>query len=206
MSHGARASEPDPDARNRHEGRPGAQGQGARVRTRGEALDEGREASMAQATKWNPELQERMCDLAREGRHDLHICRLVGISDQTLDVWLKKGAEDDAVEPWLGFARAFREAQATGEVKLLDDLWTMANNSQGADPASLRWMLSKKNPTLFGDKTKHELTGADGGAVQVARVVLMPAEDASADEYGASDDDDCTGNSVVAEQGPAGRG
>jgi len=85
---------------------------------------------MAQATKWNPEVQERMCSLAREGRHDIHICRLVGVSDQTLDVWLKKGAEDDAVEPWLGFARAYREAQAEGEIALLERLSLMAQDSQ----------------------------------------------------------------------------
>jgi len=160
---------------------------------------------MSRHTKLTPEVQERMCALTREGRHDLHICRLVGIGDTTLDDWLKRGESAEADEPFRGFARAYREAQAEGEIALLERLSLMAQDSQGKDCASLRWMLSKKNPGLFGDRTKSEIVGPNDGPVQVARVVMMPPADMT-DEATGYDDDDDPGCVVVAQSAAAGRG
>lgn len=137
----------------------------------------GERKKIGRPTKCTPAVQAKICELSRRGRHDVHIAALVGIGDQTLDDWVKAGEKPGAVEPFRGFARAYRAARAEGEVALQDKLETMADNVAGGDPATLRWMLSKKNPKVYGDRTRLEHTGAEGGPVQVASVILMPPEE-----------------------------
>lgn len=61
------------------------------------------------------------------------------------------------------------------DVTLVLDATAVARNRLRVD--TRKWMLSKMLPKTFGDKTTTELTGANGGAIQVAAVPLSGLSD-----------------------------
>lgn len=134
------------------------------------------------------ELQEALCDGVADGRFVQHVLAIEGVSDQSLYNWLKRADAYEAGEEVTGepsgercldFARAFRRAKALGQEVHLKAAQTA--RVEKLDSTLDRWILSKLDPKAFGDLTKHEVAGRDGGPVkvEVAKVVLFPAEDDS---------------------------
>jgi hypothetical protein len=69
------------------------------------------------------------------------------------------------------------EAKFQGDdVRLALDATAVARNRLRVD--TRKWMLSKMLPKVYGDKVTQELTGADGGAIQMSAVDLRGLSDA----------------------------
>ena len=119
--------------------------------------------------KLTPERTAKMCALVREDAMIpvSVIAEAVGIDRHTIAEWVKLGTADDAPEELAKFAEAWLTAKAEGEIAALRKLQSIALDSGGTDPASFRWMLSKRNPKVFGDKVHTEVTGAEGGALKI---------------------------------------
>jgi hypothetical protein len=91
---------------------------------------------------------------------------------------------------WLANNKEFRDQYARArEVQadvLADEILDIADDS--SDPAKARvqidarkWLAGKLRPKVYGDKVSQEITGADGGPVQVTRIELVAPRDNSAD-------------------------
>lgn len=158
------------------------------------------------------EVQEKLCELVAAGEFVHVACGLVGISEDSVARWLKRAAAHDAGEALpetadalpgarcAAFARSFLKAKAAGEAVYLDRIREKAERSDRkfnpADWKADAWILERLNPRKFGPAAhKLEHSGPDGSAVkvEVAKVVLFPAEDDSgstgslAPESGAAD-------------------
>lgn len=91
---------------------------------------------------------------AREERAEVLADEIVSISDET-DVEARYQGED---------------------VKLVLDATAVARNRLRVD--ARKWAASKLKPRIYGDKVTTELTGANGGPVQVAALDLKGLTDA----------------------------
>lgn len=99
-----------------------------------------------------PELRDQYMR-AREVGYALLADEIIAISDES-DVEAKYNGED---------------------VKLVLDATGVARNRLRVD--TRKWMLSKMLPKVYGDKTTTELTGPNGGPMQMAAVTLTGLSD-----------------------------
>lgn len=102
-----------------------------------------------------PELQEKICRFIAEGNYLSVSCAAVGISDQTYNSWLKRGAEEAANGGGMfkDFLDATKKAEALQEAKIAERLLA------GAMPGE-RKKVVKVNPdgTISTETTE---TGGD---------------------------------------------
>lgn len=90
--------------------------------------------------------------------------------DIQMDVWAEECleiADDDAGD--FGFKKVRNEDGESAEVFI---------NKDNIQRAKLRiderhWQMSKQRPKKYGDLSKHEITGAEGGPVQFAVKVTL---------------------------------
>ena len=102
------------------------------------------------------------------------------ISRQTLANWLNRGA--DGVEPYLGFVEQVQRAEDEAEQILLATIQAQAPQ----DWKAAAWILERRRPQQWARTQRTELTGANGGAVQMqAQVVEIPAQAATAAAWAA---------------------
>ena len=77
---------------------------------------------------------------------------------------------------WRASDPVFAAAWDTALDNALDEVeyvaWQLALS--GDHPSSTHWVLSRRRPEVWGDKEKIEVTGADGGPVEVAQTVHLP--------------------------------
>jgi hypothetical protein len=114
---------------------------------------------MDQSTK------DRICEQIAEGRSLRRI--LAGDESMPASSTVFKALSEDK-EFAEQYARA-REAQAD---TLFDEVLEIADSANQADDRRVKidarkWMAGKLRPKVYGDKVQTELTGADGGPVQV---------------------------------------
>jgi hypothetical protein len=136
---------------------------------------------MGRPTIFTPELADQICELIAQGKSLRYICSDDGFpGTSTVFRWL---AENEAFRDQ--YARA-REAQADALAdEILDIADETANdwitdgngvdrvNAEAIARSRLRvdtrkWIASKLKPKRYGEKTTTEITGHDGGPVQVA--------------------------------------
>jgi hypothetical protein len=117
-------------------------------------------------TKLTPELRERFCGLVRDGNYTQAACAGVGISFATYRNWYNRGRKARK-GPYLEFFEAVRLALAESEANVVRD-WQaqIPENWQAA-----RDFLARRFPRRWGPKESHEVTGKDGGPVQLRLVV-----------------------------------
>jgi transposase len=125
----------------------------------------------APKTKLTPELQERITAFLRAGNYVETAAACAGIHKDTFYEWCKKGRKGE--EPFATFVAAVDKAIAESEARDVALIGKAAiDNWQAA-----AWRLERKMPHKWGRHERHEVTGADGGAIQVkAGVVLLPPE------------------------------
>jgi len=137
--------------------------------------------------KLTKEVQDQFVDQFEKGYWIETACANIGLSKCTYYAWMKRGeAEElsrDRGNPkntkeslYLDFLYAVRRAIAEFEVKCLDVIYEAALERK--DTAEVKWVLSKKNYERYGDKqtVRTELTGRDGGAVEVVDARAKLAE------------------------------
>jgi hypothetical protein len=108
-----------------------------------------------------------------DGKSLVKICEEDGMpSRRTVLYWL-----DEKPEFCAKCARA-REMQADlmddGVIDLIRTTRPETAASDRVKLAAMQWRASKLAPKKYGDLTKHEVTGADGGPLE-ATVVILPS-------------------------------
>lgn len=126
------------------------------------------------ASKFSPELFDRICARMAEGESLRAICRSHGMPNKTTVLgWLDRDEK---------LAAQYADAQRLRAEHYFDEIIDIADSK--SDPQKTRvqidarkWVLARMNPKKYGDKFTQELTGEGGGAV-VVKIVRHGDENA----------------------------
>lgn len=110
-----------------------------------------------------PEKIKEICDKLASGCYAETAAVTSGISERTYYHWLELAEKGE--EPYLQFLQSVNAAVAKAELHMVTEIRTAGRE----DPKCLQWLLSRRHPDKWADKSRQqvELTGKDGGAVQV---------------------------------------
>lgn len=115
----------------------------------------------AHKSKLTPELQERLVAFLRAGNYVETAAACAGIHKDTFYEWCKKGRKGE--EPFAAFVEAVDKAIAESEARDVALIGKAATvNWQAA-----AWRLERKMPHKWGRHERHELTGANGGPIEM---------------------------------------
>lgn len=132
-------------------------------------------ANVGRPTKRTPETVKKLCDAIRLGASYGDACGYAGIDIATFGRWRDEFAD---------FAHEIKEAEASGRVQLIAKIQKAATDGNWQAAA---WMLERRDPQNYGRIMRTQVTGADGGPVQMAaQVVVVPAITATADAWAAN--------------------
>ena len=123
-------------------------------------------AGEGRPTDCTPAVTARMADALAKGRCVRAACRLSGISHTSHYEWIKRAEAGDG-PPFADYAAATRKAEAIGEDRHLGNIEAAAGTD--AEPGDWRasaWLLERRHPEDYG-KQRMEISGPDGGPVQV---------------------------------------
>lgn len=117
-------------------------------------------------TKFTPETRERIITALRAGNYRETACQYAGIGYSTLRTWMIRAEDPDAPPEYQEFLEAVERAEAEAEVM---DIALIRQAAQGGTWQAAAWIRERKNPERWGRRERQqvELTGADGGPVQV---------------------------------------
>jgi hypothetical protein len=126
-------------------------------------------------TLLTPQRLEAITTMLRAGAYIDDACKSVGISTTTFYNWLQRGNQqreklnagletDPDEEQFLQFLDAVETADAEGIIGHLMNIDHAAKN--GTWQASA-WILERKQPKKWGRYDRTEITGADGGPIQI---------------------------------------
>jgi hypothetical protein len=161
------------------------------------------------ASLYTEELGAKICEQLAEGRTLRSICEQEGMpSEVTIRSW--------AMELDRPFAAQYARAREVGYQKMADDLidiadgkdvaWTEADKVDGDGNRDAvqrdrlrvdtrKWLLSKALPKVYGDKIVSELTGKDGGPIEIEldahdeinrRIAVIAARVGAGDDHSGS--------------------
>jgi hypothetical protein len=118
-------------------------------------------------TKFTPDRVKKLLDAIQGGNYRETACKYAGISHQTLRNWIHIAQRPDAPSEYVEFLEALERAEAEAEIFDIGLIRRAARD--GGQWQAAAWMRERKNPERWGrrDATKIELTGADGGPVEV---------------------------------------
>lgn len=119
----------------------------------------------ARAPVLTVELTDRLVARFEAGEFVAVACELEGVSARTVESWLQ--GVNLAGDPLV--ARLIH-ARAVGEAALLAEMRATAKEGNAVDQKRLEWLLARLRPSRYRETTRQELTGAEGGPVQVAAV------------------------------------
>jgi transposase len=142
---------------------------------------------MSRKSKLTPEAQEKILRHLRIGAYVETAAAAAGISRDTFDNWLKRGAEGKA--PYAAFAEAVDQAVAESEAR---DLATILAASKTQWQAAA-WRLERRFPEKYGrhDRTKVEGkidVGVSGAELASKLARLLAAASQEEDPGGAQQD------------------
>lgn len=91
---------------------------------------------------------------ARELQADTMVDDMLDIADDGRNDWMEKHNADGEAIGWQENGEALRRSALRIDAR--------------------KWMAGKLQPKKYGDKTQMEVSGADGGPIQVSRIELVP--------------------------------
>ncbi len=119
---------------------------------------------MGRPTKLTEDFIETVCQLVENGTHPDTAARMYGVSERTMDDWLKKGREDEArgmrkESLHLRFLRRLDKSKAKAEAVLVAQvrLASQGSDRKPGDWKAAAWLLAKLNPTRFAEKNNIHL-------------------------------------------------
>jgi transposase len=117
-------------------------------------------------TKFTPERTTKLITALRAGNYRDTACKYAGISFQTLRNWIKIAESPDAPAEYVEFLDAIEKAEAEAEMV---DIGIIRQAAQEGQWQAAAWVRERKNPERWGrrDASKIELTGSDGGPVDM---------------------------------------
>ena len=142
---------------------------------------------MARPSKYKPEFVEQAAKLCALGATDIEIADFFGVSVASLYRWknehpefcesLKASKEiaDDRVERSL-FARANGYEHDEVDIRVIagEVVQTPIRKFYPPDTTACIFWLKNRRPDLWRDKVEQEVTGKDGGPIQVSSIKLIP--------------------------------
>jgi len=145
---------------------------------------------MARPSKFTQKIADAICEELAAGKSLREICKSEGVLDKaTVFRWLAKN--DEFRDQYARAREVQAELYADEIIEISDDGsndWMERQNADGSSYTvadhehisrsklrvdSRKWLLSKILPKKYGDKITQELTGKDGGAIQV---VISPGD------------------------------
>lgn len=164
-------------------------------------MAKGRASRQREGVRFGAKVCEDIISWLAHGNFREAACKRAGISDRTLRKWMDRGrreledlekdlAPDDDLDmsqlsPHAKFMLRVEEAEANVEHGLVKSLVF----DEDARPEDKRWFLERRWNKRYGKNARVELTGKDGGPVEVAdaRQTLLSrlssiADDGSAEE------------------------
>jgi hypothetical protein len=117
---------------------------------------------VARPTKLTPEASERICEALRDGAPRAVAAEAADVGDSTLYRWLERGDRARSGR-FREFWEAVRAAEAEAMTRALRVVWQAI---EAGDGRLAMEFLSRRWPADFG-RRPIELTGADGGPLQV---------------------------------------
>lgn len=120
---------------------------------------------------YTEELASRICERLATGESLRKICEDPEMpARSTVRAW----ALDNKA-----FSDQYARAREIGWTDIAEDLLDIADDQQG-DPSrdrlrvdTRKWLLSKMLPKVYGEKTTTEVSGPNGGPVQISRIELV---------------------------------
>ncbi len=120
-------------------------------------------ARRGRPTKLTPEIANQIVMAITTGNYIETAAAFAGIHKDTLYDWLKKGARAKS-GPYQEFSDAVEKALAESEVR---DVTLIANAAKDNWTAAA-WRLERKHPERWGRRDRTEVTGKDGGPIEIA--------------------------------------
>lgn len=114
----------------------------------------------------------KICELVVEGQTVRQIAAHFGVSPGTVLYWIE--SKPEYAEQ---YARARSSAADMFENDIIEAVQSVTPETAAADRVkidALKWVAARRAPKRYGDRIQQEVTGTDGGPVQV--VTLTPAD------------------------------
>ena len=102
-------------------------------------------------SKLTPELSEKLCEALAEGHSILAACSTVGIVENTYRNWYNRGKEAKS-----GKYKQFYCDVTNAHNKAAHKLENIVIESAADNPKDAKWLLTKKFPDIYGDRTYNE--------------------------------------------------
>ncbi len=131
--------------------------------------------------KLTKEIIENLAKALEAGNYMETACEYVGISKTTLYRWLAEAEQDKAKPIFRELSDAVRHSRAKAEVRNVYKIQQAAEESWQA----AAWWLERSHSKKWGRQQKVELSGADGGSINVSldnKAKLLEFLDAKAPE------------------------
>jgi len=118
-------------------------------------------------TKLTKELIDRMVLAIQAGNYAKVAAQLCGIGESTYYAWLAEARKEGADPLFLEFLESVEQAEAAAEVEAVALIRQSARNGNTRDA---QWLLERKHAERWGrnDKIRQEITGADGGPIELS--------------------------------------
>jgi len=123
-------------------------------------------------TKLTPELLDRLEKALASGNYVETACAYVGISRAVYYHWLAEAAKPRAKKIYLDFLDTVERAKAVAEIRNVQIVQAAAQgdaaNEQDPDWRAATWFLERAYPRKWGRHERVELSGAEGGPINVS--------------------------------------
>jgi hypothetical protein len=125
-------------------------------------------------TDLTPELSEQVANLVRAGNKPMRAALARGVPRSTFYYWMARGRAaasrrkdgldvDGSEQPFLDFSDAIERAESESQVIAVSHLM----KAMPSTPTAVLAWLERRFPQEWSRTERHELTGSDGGPVQV---------------------------------------
>jgi hypothetical protein len=135
-------------------------------------------------SKLTPEVQGEVVKALLGGSPPEAACAYAGIQRSTYYEWLKRGraalsdANGNAAQvveenPYAGFVVAVDHALSRFITGTVATIGAAGRTRSEGDWRALAWLLERRFPGLFGQRTRHEITGRDGGPIELEHAIVL---------------------------------
>lgn len=131
----------------------------------------GTEVETGRPTVFTREIAAIICQEISGGMPRKYAAARAGIAVRTFENWMERGKGGE--EPFCAFAREVDDALAAHVKTRLEAMRVPV--AKGGDWKREAWLLERLHPKEFGQLTKTQISGPNGGPVQTqASVVIVP--------------------------------
>jgi hypothetical protein len=117
---------------------------------------------MGRPTKLTEAIRDKIVEAILAGNYQDAAARYAGIDPATFYRWMQKG--DGTDDHYGEFREAVENAKAAAEVENVAIIRRAARDGTWQAAA---WWLERTRPQKYGRKERYEVTGAEGGSLQV---------------------------------------